>query len=424
MIEKTKLATSKMLNNKFISGSLVMLIGTNLYNFSQLLYHFLAGRFLGKAIYGDLATIISILGFFAIIQLAFNLTIVKFIASEKNDHATSGFIRWVYKWSLIIGFVLMLSIVTLAQPIKSFLQISDISYVILLGPLLLFFIVTLSGRSILQGLLKFDQYIYSLLAEAFVKIILALMFFLLGYALFGAIGAFLIGVIISFIITSLMLKQYLLAPVNISPNIWPLLKFSGAVLVQGVALTSMYTTDLLIIKHFLSAEVAGLYAALAILGRVVFFGASPITNVMFPIIAKKHLSGEKYYGILGLSVILVLGFSLVITSLYWLFPTVPLGFLYGEHYLEGAPLLWLFGVFMSLLSVAVLLTQFFLSINETKPVYIFALAALLQALLVWFNHDSLFVVVQMSIISAALLVLSLFVYFFYSSYLNQKIHKK
>ncbi len=247
---------------------------------------------------------------------------------------------------------------------------------------------------------------------------------MLGYAIFGALTAFLIGIILAFIITTYMLKKYLFSSAMVKPDILPLIKYSSAVLVQGLALTSMYTTDLLIVKHFLSPEQAGLYAALAILGRVVFFGASPITHVMFPIIAKKHLNGEKYLGILYLSIALILAFALSITGFYFLFPDIPLGFLYGTNFLDGAPLLWLFAVFMTLLSIAMLLTQFFLSIGNVKSVYIFVLAAILQAGLVWLNHESLFVVVEMSIISAALLVLCLFVYFFYNSYLNKKNYKK
>ncbi len=123
---------------------------------------FLAGRFLGKAGYGDLATIISILGFIGIIQLAFNLTIVKFIASEEQQDKIAGFIRWVYKWSLIVGLVMFFAVILLAQPISNFLNISNIGYVIALGPILLFFIVTMNSRSILQGLLRFDQFVYSL----------------------------------------------------------------------------------------------------------------------------------------------------------------------------------------------------------------------------------------------------------------------
>lgn len=401
-----------------------MVIGSNFYNFSQLVYHFLAGRFLGKSSYGDLATVISILGFIAIVQLAFNLTVVKFIASEKDPVKLQSFIKWAYKWSMVLGFVVALIIGVSASRIAEFLNITDVSFVLLLSPILFLYITTTTGRSILQGLLRFDQFVYSLLTESFGKIIFLIAFLVAGYAVLGALSAFLIGALVSFFITVWFIRKYLREKIVTTPNILPLMRYSSAVLIQGLALTSMYSTDLLLVKHFFTPEQAGLYAALTILGRVVFFGASPITHVMFPLIAKKHLDGEKYHNILYLSILLVLGFSLTVTFFYWLMPTLPLGLLYGKNFLEGSNLLWFFGLFMTLLSLAMLLTQYYLSINKTRPVYLFVVAAIFQAILIWFFHDSLLKVIQVSIAITALLVSSLFVYFFYIERQNASTKQK
>lgn len=395
-----------------------MVLGSNFYNFSQLIYHFLAGRFLGKASYGDLATIISIIGFIGIVQAAFNLTIIKYIASLKDERQVQGFIKWTYMKSLLIGLLIGVIVILSANFLASFLNISNIVYIVLLGPILFLSIVTTTGRSILQGLLRFDQFIYSLLAEAIGKIILTCAFIILGFTLFGALFAFLFGIVMALFITTYVLRKYLVSKVSEAPNTVPFLKYSVSVFLQGLALTSMYSTDLLIVKHFFSPEEAGLYAALAILGRVVFFGSSPITHVMFPIVAKKHLNGEKYKNILFLSIVLILAFSFIITAFYYYLPSLSLGFLYGSNFLDGGSLLWLFAVFMTLLSLAMLLTQFYLSIGKTKPIYLFIIAAILQAFLIWIIHPSILAVVQISIATAALLVISLFVYFFYI--INQK----
>lgn len=400
-----------LLKHEFISGSLVMVIGSNVYNFSQLIYHFLAGRFLGKASYGDLATIISILGFIAIVQLAFNLTVVKFIASEKDSEKLSSFIRWVYKWSLILGLVAGSIVLVSASAIAEFLNITNLTSILLLAPILFFYITATTGRSILQGLLRFDKFVYSLLTEAIGKIIFLIVLLFAGYAVLGALGAFLIGALVSFLITTWFIRKFLFGPILATPEILPLIKYSAAVLVQGLALTSMYSTDLLLVKHFFAPELAGQYAALTILGRVVFFGASPITHVMFPLVAKRYLNKEKYHNILYLSILLVLLFSLGVTFFYWLMPTLFLGFLYGKNFLDGGSLLWFFGIFMTMLSLAMLLTQFFLSINKTKPVYLFVLAAVSQAVLIWFFHSSLLMVIQLSILTSSLLVFVLSVYF-------------
>lgn len=411
-MDKFQRTFSYILKHQFLSGSLIMVIGSNIYNFSQFVYHFLSGRFLGKSDYGDLATIISLLGFISIIQLGFNLTVIKFIASNKDKQILSDFIKWVFKWSLITGLILAGFTMLIASHAAAFLNLR-VEYILMLGPILLFFIITTSGRSVLHGLLRFDQFVYSLLAEAFGKIVATLILLYAGFAVFGTLFAFLIGIALSFVITFILLRKYLVGEIKQKPEVVPLIKYSLAVFIQGLALTSMYTTDLILVKHFFPSEVGGLYAALAILGRIVFFGTIPIASVMFPIVVKRHLNGEKYRNILFMSLLLILAVSVVVTAAYYFFPVLPLGLLYGKNYLDGSEILWWFGVFMTLLSFAMVMTQFYLSINKTKIVYLFVFAALLQAGLIWFFHTTILMVIQVSILSAALLDLALFVYYPY-----------
>ncbi|MDO8638538.1 MAG: oligosaccharide flippase family protein [Candidatus Daviesbacteria bacterium] len=407
----------KAMENKFITSSLVMIIGTNFYNLSQFIFHFLTGRFLGKVVYGDLAALISILGFIGIFQSSFGLTIVKFIASADEKEIPS-FIRWVYWWSIRIGLVIGILLLVLSPILGSFLNITQPVVAYMLVPLITFFVLVSTMRSVLQGLTKFDKFVVNLLIEAGIKIILTLVFMLLGFAIFGAIAAYIIGVLVAFLLVRISLSNYLKGKGEKGPELRKLINYSSATFIQGLALTSMYSTDLFLVKHFFNGEQAGIYASLAILGRIVFFGSTPIIHVMFPMVARKHHLNENYYKIFFLSAFMVGFISIALTVFYFFFPNLAILALYGPSFLEGAYLLWWFGIFMTLLAVVMLLTQFFLSVGKLKVVYLFISGAILQAILIWFYHRTLLEVIQMSIISAALLVFVLFVYFVY-----QKFHK-
>lgn len=403
---------TKVLKHQLLTGSLIMVIGSNLYNFSQLIFHFLGARYLGKVLYGDLASVISIIGIVALIQLAIGLTIAKFIAAEKDEKKVAGFVKWLDKKALLISLGTFL-IITISAPFwSSFLRLVEPKAIFFAGPILGLFIIVATQRSILQGLLNFKLYVLSLLVEALVKISLTVILLLLGYTIFGALTGYLGGVLLAVIITKGFLLKYLTKSKEVKPDLMKWFKYSLAAFVQGVALTSMYTTDLLLVKHFLSAEQAGIYASLSMLGRIVFFGTTPIVSVMFPLVAKRHTNGEKYYSILYLSLALVFIVSLVLTLFYYLFPQLLIGLLYGTDFLEGASLLWWFAVFMGLLSIAVLLTQFYLSVGKTKVVYPFITTAIAQLLLIWFIHPNLLAVIQLSILCLALLVGSLLIYLF------------
>lgn len=388
-----------------------MVLGMNLYNLGQFIYHFLSGRLLGKVQYGELATAITILGFFAIVQMALGLTIVKFISECKQEKDKSNFIKWILYFSFWVGLLISLGFMLLAPFLADFLNFSQISTLILLGPILFFYLLATVARSALQGLLKFDKYIFSFLTESVSKIILSILLISLGFALFGVMLALLLGIVLSLIIAFFYLRVYLNGKMGEKPNFSSLFKYSSATLLQGLALTSMYSIDLILVKHFFSSSDAGIYASLAILGRVVFFGASPISNVMFPIVAKRKFENKNYLEIFYTSLGLIITFSVVLVAFYFFFPQIAITVLFGKEFLDGAPFLWLYGLFMSLLAIAMFLTQFYLSIGKTKMVVLFLITAFLQMILITVYHPDILGVIKMSVLSAALLDVILFVYF-------------
>lgn len=396
-----------------------MVIGSNVFNFGQFVYHFIAarmfersyGEFLGKVYYGEVATIISILGLVGIVQLTLGLTVVKFIASEKTKTGLKNLVKWINWWGLCLGAFLGLVFLIATPLLTNFLNIQQPLALYLLSPIIFFFMISTTQRSVLQGELKFGRLVLSFMAEVIIKIVFTIIFIMLGFSVLGAIGAVLIGIVIGFVVTQIYLLPYLVGKRGARPSISPILKYSLPVLMQGLALTSMYSTDLLLVKHFFPPDVAGVYASLAVLGRVVFFGVSPITHTMFPIVARRFSHGQPYHRIFYSSVVMIVALTLGVVIFYKFFPQIPIIILYGESYIVGAPFLWLFGVFMMLLAIAMLFTQFYLSVGRTKIVGLFGIAAVLQMVLIWFIHPSIEAVIQLSILSAALLVLSLFVYF-------------
>lgn len=403
----------KILNNSFFKGSLIMLLGSNIYNLGQFIYHFLAGRFLGKALYGDLASIISLIAYFGIIQLALGLTIVKFIAQQKNKNVLFNFVKWFNLWGLVLAGSLAVIALMLAPFIAGFLNINYKASFYVLPVFIFFFSIIYIHRSILQGLLKFKKLALSYILETVLKIVLTLFFIILGWSVFGAVVALTLTVFIVFLMTRISLASLLRGKKREMPKVLPLVKYSFPVLMQGLALNSMYSTDLILVKHFLSSQEAGIYASLSILGRIVFFGSTPILQVMFPYVAKKFSQGQSVKKIFIFSLLLTASISFCIILAYYFLPQIFINVLYGREYLQGAPILWIFGVSMGLLSLSTLFIQFFLSIEKSKVVFIFVLTAILQAVLILMIHNSILEVLKINILTTALLLGSLCVYFAY-----------
>lgn len=393
-----------------------MLIGSNVFNFGQFVYHFIAGRMLGKENYGELASIISVMTYFGIIQLALGLTIVKFIASQKKKKEIGNLIKWFNYWGISLGLILGLFLLAVSPFLVNFLNIDHVWSVYILGPATFLLVVVYIQRSMLQGLLKFDKLIFSYLIEVGVKLLLTVLLVYLGYAVFGAMAAILLSVIFGFWVTRTSLSAYLEGKRDQIPALSPIFKYSLPVLLQGLALNSIYSTDLVLVKHFFPAPEAGIYASLSVLGRVVLFGSTPIASVMFPYVAKRFAEGKPFLKIFYLSFLAASMVSLGLIALYLLLPELVIKVLFGSQFLEGAPYLWWFAVFMALLALSTLLIQFYLSINKTRVVALFVMAAAMQAILIWFVHPDILTVIKISILTVALLLVALFVYFAYVTF--------
>lgn len=407
--------------NPLFFGSLVMVVGTNLYSVGQFVYHSVAIRTLGEAYYGDLAAIISVLGLLGIIQLTFNLTIVRFVAQHHPGETLKNFVTWINWWSNVGGAVLALLFLAVSPFLAGFLHLHQPFSIYLLPPMIFLFMVAGSARSVLQGLLRFRSFVLSMLSEVIVKIIFTVVLVYLSYALWGAMIALLFGTLTSYLVTLFYIRDVLTRKRGKMPDIKPIIKFSIPVFIQGIALTSMYSLDLLLVKHFFNAYESGIYASIAVLGRVAFFVSGPIAFVMFPLITRRHSESKPYGAIFILSAVLTASLSFAIVLMYKFFPGLFLVLFSGHILPEGVQLLWWFSLFMAFISLDSLTVQFYLSIGKTWVVWLFVGAALLQVALIWFIHPSLLRVIQNSILSAALLAASLFLYF---PYHKSTIYKK
>ncbi len=402
----------------FLAGSLVMIVGTNVYNFGQTIFHLAIGRLLGRAEYAEMAAILSTLSIIAVVEQVLDLTVVKFVSSGKNKRFVVNFTRWFFYWSMWIGILLAFVFWVIARPLSEFLHVGKPGLILILSPAIFLLALLNTARATLRGLLRFNWYVINLFFEIAIKLLFMFLLVFLGYGVFGAMAAVGIGVLCAVFLAYFPLSRYLLGRRQKAPNIRPLLKYSIPVFFLSMALTSMYSTDIILVKHFFLSEDAGLYAAISKLGSIAFFATGPIASVMFPYISRNHSRGEPYDRFFYLSIILVLVISIPIVVLYKVAPVFVINLLYGPEFISGAGILWWFSVYMLLIGLVMLLMQFYLSTGKTEIMYPFVGAALLQIILIWFIHPTLLSVIQASILSAALLLVALLVYFPYQKRLS------
>ena len=410
MVNKVK----GLISHPLFSSSAVMIVGTNLANIFAYLYHLIIGRLLGPASYGELAAVLSIIGLFGASFTFLGLVIAKFVSAAKENEIQPLF-SWFSKKALVIGIIIALLAFLSAPFLSRFLHIKY-SILLLLSPIFLLTVLSFLYNSFLQGLLRFKQMVIATNFGALSRLVLGAIFVYMGFSVFGVVFGFLLSVTGGFFLLRFFLKE-----LRFSNNEKAfkegkkVLDYSVPIFFSSISIFSLFSTDVILVKHFFDAHDAGIYAALSTLGKVIFYGAAPVGAVMFPMISRRHSRGQGYRKIFILSHALTSAIAVGVLFIYQLFPELSIKILYGDEFLQAAPNLVWFGLFMAIFTLSSLIINFFLSREVTKVVPLVMVAAIIQAVGIWFFHDSIFTVIKVSIFSVSLLFGSLLIYFGYET---------
>jgi O-antigen/teichoic acid export membrane protein len=193
----------------------------------------------------------------------------------------------------------------------------------------------------------------------------------------------------------------------------PATAYLVVVLPSTLALALLLSTDVLLVKHFFPTRMAGEYAAVAALGRAIFWGATGVAAVLFPKIVFRGASGLSGSRLVGISLVLVgvagvAGLAVLGFASQWLL-TVFAGAAYGE----GAAYLPAYAIGMIMLGGAAVL----IATHQTRgtPGFLAVLIPLtaLEPTLISMFHQNLWQVVvvvdiSLSLVAGALGALYLF----------------
>ena len=390
---------------------MVMIVGSNIANALAYIYHIIFGRVLGPSLYGELSVIISVMGLLLASLSFVGLVVVKFVSSSKASEHRAIY-NWFIKRSLILGGVFALFILVTSPFIANFLHL-DVSIVALLAVIVPLTVVSMVYRAFLQGLMKFFQFVTVGVVEMSGRIIIGLVLVFVGFSVFGAVLGIFLAMAISLILLMYFLREFKGNDTKIEFSKGKqVVAYAIPIFITSFATNSMFSTDLVLVKHFFSSHDAGLYASLSTLGRIIFYGVGPVSTVMFPIVSKRQAEGKGYKRIFLLSLLMAVGIASWVLFIFYFFPDLSIRLLFGSKYLNAAPLLGSFGVFMSVYTISYLILNFFLSLGKTRVAIFALIASAIQIFGIWIYHGDLQTVIRVSTVASLFLMVSLVLYFF------------
>lgn len=410
-----KIKIREVIKHPLISGSLAIFIGATFANFSNFLFNIFMSRNLSVIDYGILASLNSLILIFALIADSFAPTIVYFVGTyfAKGEYKKIGGIFFqANKIAVLFGGLSFLFFTFFAKYIGSFFKIGDNFLIILVGITIFFGFMGSLNRGILQAKLLFKYISFVHAFSAAIKLTAGILLVFLGFKVTGAMFGFLLSFFMVYVLVFIPLRGFLKEKSSFSIDIKKLFSYGSPTVLALFGLTFFITTDILLVKHFFTPGEAGIYAGLSLVGRVIYFFSAPVATVMFPLIIQKYTRLENYHNTFKLSLLFVSICSLVLTTLYFIFPQFMIRlFLKNSEYLEASHLLGYFGIFMTLYVMLYIFTNFYLSIKKTKVYLPILGSAILQAVLLWFFHETFFEVITISLISTSLPLVLLGVYY-------------
>ncbi len=403
-------------NDRTVRSTSLVVGGHAAANVGAYFYHLFMGRLLVPADYGLLQSLISLSNLLSVPIVTLNTVVVKFISTyvgkEEREKISSLYFqlrRFLFGLLFIGGSIFLL----FTKPIMLFLHLDSWLNVIILDLAIFFGLVNFLNRATLQGLALFWPLTITQFIEAFGKLALGVAAVLLGLRVPGAYGAFVLIIFISYIYMVAVLGRKLGKPVFHPLPVRAMTRYAVPSALMTIGVTALYNTDVILVRHFLSAYDAGLYAALSVLGKIIFFGTAPVATTMFPLVSEAHARGEKYHRIFLLSLLFLLSVAGSVTLLFSLAPDFFMRLLIGTQYLDASRFLAPFSMFLSLCSLIFLFVNFFLSIHRTKAVFIVLGGAIVQAGLLFVYHSSIMTVITISLVVTTVVSVLLCLYYLY-----------
>jgi O-antigen/teichoic acid export membrane protein len=300
---------TKTLQARIVSGSAVLLSGSGLTTGTNLAYNIVVARFLGPKGFGHATVVYTILTLISAVTLSFQIISAKVVAQQGSAESKSAVYRDFHRGAWVCGVLVALFLLLFQKAIADYLNLPNSTLVALLAIGAAFYVPLGARRGYIQGTYGFRRLAANLVLEGAVRLVGSLALILCGLDVQGVIAANAGAVAIAYFAIAPALATRIPNPLRFSHAFseasQAIVFFSGQVLINNC--------DIVLVKHFFAAKEAGIYAAVAMVGRVIFAFSSAVVNSMFPLVAGTRHEERKNIRVIATSLLMVLAIGGVLT---------------------------------------------------------------------------------------------------------------
>ncbi len=348
---------------RVLSGSAIMLLSSVFVGVMNLIYNFAVAHQLGADKFGHASVVYTVLMLLSSVTLSFQLICSKFVARSDSQAERIAIYKLLHRRSWIIGLSVGLLLFMSSSAIAHYLNLPSPLLVRVLALGTVFYIPLGTRRGFMQGTYDFVPLAVNFVLEVVIKLIGAVVLISAGYGVDGVVGAISASVIVAYFVAlprkhhSVEVKQATLRA-GMEEGVQAVIFFIGQVIINNL--------DIVLVKHFFDATQAGVYAAIALIGRVVYMLSWSVVSSMFPFSAGVRSGERDGRAVLSTALLLAGGISTLFIFGAWLAPPglwhVLLGSGFpaeGRHFYSS--LLVLYAVTTSIYALSVVLMTYEIS---------------------------------------------------------------
>ena len=351
-------------------------------NVADFAFHFWMGRVLIPSDFAILQTLNSVALVYTTASGVFQPVVSRFIAEARgkgqNDVVPAifqSFLGAAFWLGLILGTLVFLFAPGIGESLNLPAWTIQIS-----ASLILLSSLRPIAAGALQGGENFIAFGFARLALSLARIGLVFILVQAGLGLTGAVIALPFGWLVSVLCAFLLLGRPFWRRTGLAAQ--SLLREGGKLsfyaLVAYIAYMSLTSLDLIWVNQNLSGELAGTYAGLVLMRRIVALLPGVAVTVMFPRVVRSLAEGNLPTRILAQTAAIILAVSGALSVLYFLFSEQFIGIIFGRDYQAATPLLGWMGVAMIGVSLSSIWLNYFLAGKPRNFVILLGIAIALE----------------------------------------------
>jgi O-antigen/teichoic acid export membrane protein len=297
-------------------------------------------------------------------------------------------LQGLIKKAFLLGIAGLVVVLLVGPVLSSFLKIDSRVDMLVLAAIIALSFLPPATSGVLQGRQEFGWLSAVNISTFFPKLVSAIVFLRLGYGVNGALAGVAIGLAAAFLVSIMPIRSYM-TPWNGGKdyNFKELYLYSLPAVIVMVCLAVPSNLDVVLARHFFTSKEAGLYAAAAVVGKIVLFLPGAISVVMFPKASKMCVQGGDSISLLNKSLICTAMLSGSAALVFIALPGIMVS-IFGTVFAGSTSLAGLYAALMFVFTLVWVIAQYSLAARGSGFAVIMAIFTILELATISVLHSS------------------------------------